>query len=81
MNGLAQIVSILTDRAVAARAADTSKRYTYSMGKAVVSVTCKSCGTKYRTIIKKSGKQARSCPSCGSPESTKNQSEPEDSEE
>jgi rRNA maturation endonuclease Nob1 len=51
------------------------------MGKAVVSVTCKACGTKYRTIIKKSGKQARACPSCGSLDSIKNQSESEDSEE
>jgi Zn ribbon nucleic-acid-binding protein len=51
------------------------------MGKAVVSVNCASCGTKYRTIIKKSGKQARVCPSCNSSDSIKNQKEPEDHEE
>jgi DNA-directed RNA polymerase subunit RPC12/RpoP len=51
------------------------------MGKAVVSVTCAACGTKYRTMIKKSGKQARACPSCGSPDSVKNQKEPDEFEE
>lgn len=48
------------------------------MAKAVVSVTCNACETKYRTTMKKSGKQARVCPSCGSAKSTRNEPDPVD---